>query len=119
MLIFVELGWLMNWATVSGKSTTIMMEGLLGKHDIDTTQMTITSSSTTSSSTTSSSTTSSSLYPHALPGFQSMFWIGGNQQFHIRSVTHLFDRDMHYTTTVTIKNIGTLAVNNLYCKYHY
>lgn len=71
------------------------MEGLMGRIGITPTTFKITSTSTT----------------------QSALWVGKVGQLEITKVIQFKNSDVYFTTTVTIKNIGTSTISNLYCKY--
>jgi hypothetical protein len=64
---------------------------------------------------TSSDAASSTLNTDA--GFVSALWSGAaGETVSVRTVMHLNMDDMHATVSVTMKNVGTGPITQLYCK---
>lgn len=47
---------------------------------------------------------------------QSALWVGKVGQLEITKVIQFKNTDLYFSTTVTIKNIGTSTISNIYCK---
>lgn len=47
---------------------------------------------------------------------QSALWVGTIGGIEVTKVTQFKNTDVYFSTTVTIKNVGTSNVSNLYCK---
>lgn len=73
------------------------MQGLMGKFDITPTTFQITSTAEV----------------------QSVLWVGRVDQIEVTKVIYFQNSDVFFSTTVTIKNVGTSTVSNLYCKLLY
>jgi hypothetical protein len=93
LILCKYLGFLLQW-TSSGTTYNYMMEGLMGQYGIRPTTFQITSTENT----------------------QSAQWVGRQGSIEISKVVQFKNTDAFFTTAVTIKNIGTTAVTNFYCK---
>jgi hypothetical protein len=47
----------------------------------------------------------------------SVVWTGSYKDLEIKKTIELGSNDLFFTTSVVIKNIGTAAINDLYCKF--
>ena len=87
-------GWLLQWTSADGTVHDYMMEGLMGMDAIYPTTFEITSTEST----------------------QSAQWVGRQGEIEISKVTQFKNTDAYFTTSVTVKNIGTSKITNFYCK---
>ena len=74
-----------------------MNEGLMGRSDISPSSILVTST----------------------PHMQSVVWTGSHsEELEVRKVTQLNVDQLHFTTSVTIKNIGDTTLTDIFCKSH-
>ena len=50
---------------------------------------------------------------------QSSLWVGRNELIEIKQVSFFDWKALHLSFSVTVKNIGSTTVTDLYCKCHY
>jgi hypothetical protein len=87
-------GWLLQYMTSANTKLTLYNQGIAGRQSIAPYKLAITSSENQ----------------------QSLMWIGRDGPLEIRKTTQLDNKGLFITTSVTIKNIGTASVSDIYCK---
>ena len=87
-------GWILQWTSATGSVNNYMMEGLMGNFGMTPTTFQITSTDQ----------------------IQSALWVGTVGQIEVTKVTQFKNSDVFLSTTVTVKNIGSSTVSDLYCK---
>ena len=97
-----SLGWIIQWTSSTGALNKYIMEGLMLRVAFTPTTFQITSTATT----------------------QSALWVGRIGQLEITKVVQFKNTDVFFSSTITIKNIGSSTISNLYCKsiffsFHY
>ena len=92
--ISLTIGWITQWTSSSDATTTLVNEGLMGRSDILPTAFMITSTDIS----------------------QSSLWIGKSGGVQISMITEIGNTNLFFTTSVTIQNIGTDVLSDVYCK---
>ena len=93
------LGWLLQWTCSDGVIEKRMMEGLMSDYYGYAYGMVPTTFQITST-----------------PDIQSTLWVGKSGNVEVTKVTQFGNNNLFFTTTVKVKNIGTSAIKNFYCK---
>jgi hypothetical protein len=102
---FISTGWTVQWVDAAGGKHFKVMDGLCEHTDTLPEAFLITSSDGASSSLNTDA------------GFVSALWSGVvGETVSVRTVMHLNMDDMHATVSVTMKNVGTGPITQLYCK---
>ena len=88
-------GWVLQWTSSSGKTSKYVNEGLMNRTGILPTTFSVTSTDTT----------------------QSSLWIGRAGDVEATVSTRFNNDDLFFTTTVTLQNVGSDVLSDLYCKF--
>jgi hypothetical protein len=87
-------GWIVKYTNSDNSAPIFMAEGLMGKRNA----------------------TPSTLWVTSGGGQQSVLWVGKVGSLEVKTVTHLSDNKLYFTTSVVIKNTATTEIRKLYCK---
>ena len=92
--VVVGAGWLFIYTKSDNTKSAKLAEGLMGEHGVLPSSILLTSSTTQ----------------------QSMVWVGTSGSLEFKKVTQVSHNKLYIITTVVVKNVGTEAINELFCK---
>jgi hypothetical protein len=92
---YLSVGWLLQYKDGADSTIVLVNEGAAGRQSVVPEKYTVTSSEEQ----------------------QSLMWIGRDGPLEIRKTTQLDNNDLFFTTSVTIKNIGTVPILDIYCEW--
>jgi hypothetical protein len=108
-----SVGWMVQWVAADNTKHFDLNGGLVGYTDTPPESFIITSRA--DSSTAGNTDGSADI---ADGGFLSVLWAGITEDtLSVRKVIHINDDDSHVTVTVTLKNVGSGPITELYCKF--
>jgi hypothetical protein len=87
------IGWLFKY-TLSGKTNTLVSEGLMNRIGLRPIHFSISSDKDT----------------------VSVLWVARSTDLEMKKVHYIDMQNLHVTSSVTIKNLASTAMSNLYCK---
>ena len=90
-------GWLFQYTEFNGTLHTVVNEGLMGHDIFKPSKIIITSTDSK----------------------QSMVWIGRYNNIEVKKITQFDNEKMYFSTSVTIKNIGSTTISDFFCKFQY